>query len=149
MKKKIILLIMAAFCTITHAQSALFNKYENQQDVTTVVVSKTMFRMMPSLNVGNRNMKKIASKIDQLKVMTCERNALITKISSDAKRIFDKKPWEEVMRYKEGNNNTIIYMQPLDKGKYEYSLYNVDKGELEIISIIGNLTLQEIQSITE
>ena len=139
MKKTIILLIMAAFCTITHAQSALFNKYENQQDVTTVVVSKTMFRMMPSLNVGNRNMKKIASKIDQLKVMTCERNALITKISSDAKRIFDKK----------GNNNTIIYMQPLDKGKYEYSLYNVDKGELEIISIIGNLTLQEIQSITE
>lgn len=140
---------MTAFCFVAHAQNSLFSKYESTNGVSTVVVSKAMFRMMPNMNVGNRNIKKIASKIDNLKVLTCERHALIAKISKDAVQIYGRHPWEEVMRYKDGASNVIIYMQPLGRGKYEYALYSTDKGELEIINIIGNITLQEIKSITE
>lgn len=149
MKKIITLLVMALCWCAANAQSSLFSKYENTTGVSTVVVSKAMFRMMPNINVGNRNIKKIASKIDNLKVMTCERHALISKIAKDATQVYGRSPWEEVMRYKDGPSNVIIYMKPLGKGKYEYSLYSTDKGELEIINIIGNITLQEIKSIAE
>ncbi len=149
MKKTIVMLLLAVFCLASHAQNALFTKYENTQGVSTVVVSKAMFRAMPNMNVGNHNIKKIASKIDNLKVMSCERHALIAKISKDAVLIYNRHPWEEVMRYKDGPSNTIIYMQPLGRGKYEYVLYTTDKGALEIIDIVGNITLQEIKSITD
>ena len=52
------------------------------------------------------------------------------------------------MRYKEADQNTVIYMRSLGKEKYEYVLYNTEKGELQIISIVGNITLQDIQAIT-
>ncbi len=35
----------------------------------------------------------------------------------------------------------------LDKGLYEYVLYSNDKGALQIINIVGKLTLQDIQQI--
>lgn len=149
MKKTALLLLMMTICAIGHAQSTLFRKYENTDGVSTVVVSKAMFRMMPDVNVGNRNIKKIASKIDNLRVLSCERQQLIAKISKDAAAVYKNKPWEEVMRYKEGTSSTVIYMQPTGKGKYEYSLYTTEKGELQIISIVGNITLQDIKSITD
>lgn len=147
MKKTLIMLLMLAASIAGQAQRALFNKYENVNGVSTVVVSKAMFRMMPNMTVGNRNIKKIASKIDHIKVLECERQALISKISREAAAIYGKKPWEEMMRYKDGSENTIIYMCPLDKGLYEYVLYSTDKGALQIINIVGKLTLQDIQQI--
>ena len=148
MKKYILLFLMMAVCVIGHAQSSIFKKYENTKGVSTVVVSKSMLRMMPNISVGNRNIKKIASKIDNLQVLSCERSALISKISKDAHDIYQKKPGEEAMRYKEEDQNTIIYMRSLGKEKYEYVLYNTEQGELQIISIVGNITLQDIQAIT-
>lgn len=147
MKHLLLTLLMATACLAANAQTALFRKYEANSAVNTVTVSKAMFRMMPNIDVGNRNIRKIASKIDNLQVLSCERQALISKISKDALAIYGKHPWEEVMRYKEGSGNTIIYMQTLGKGKYEYALYTTEKGELQIISIVGNITLQEIQAI--
>ena len=148
MKKYILIFLMMAVCAIGHAQSSIFKKYENTKGVSTVVVSKAMLRMMPNISVGNHNIKKIASRIDNLQVLSCERSALISKISKDALAIYKKKPWEEAMRYKEGGQITVIYMRPLGKGKYEYVLYNTEEGELQIISIVGDITLQEIQAIT-
>ncbi len=149
MKKSLIMLLMLAVCTVAQAQSALFSKYENVNGVSTVVVSKAMFRMMPNMSIGNRNIKKVASKIDHIKVLECERAALISKISKEAIAIYTRRPWEEMIRYKDGTENTIIYMSSLGKGLYEYALYSTDKGALQIINIVGNLTLQDIQQITK
>jgi hypothetical protein len=146
MKKTLIMLLILAVCMATQAQNNLFSKYEKVDGVSTVVVSKAMFRMMPNMTIGNRNIKKIASKIDHIKVLSCERSALINKIGKEATAIYTKKPWEEMMRYKEGTENTIIYMS--SQGKlYEYVLYTTDKGALQIINIVGNLTLKDIQQI--
>lgn len=141
-------MVLMAVSVIAHAQTNLFKKYENTNGVSTVLVSKAMFRMMPNANFGNHNVKKIASKIDNLQVLSCERQALINNIAKDVSLIYNKKPWEEVMRYKEGKSNTIIYMKPMGQGKYEYVLYTTEKGELSIISIVGNITLEEIKSIS-
>lgn len=148
MKKHILTLLLVATCAIGHAQSALFQKYQDNQAVNIVMISKAMFRMMPNIDVGNHNIRKIASKIDNLQVLTCERQALIAKISKDALATYARQPWEEVMRYKEGTGTTIIYMHAMGKGKYEYALYTTERGELQIISITGNITLQDIKSIT-
>lgn len=148
MKKTILMFLMMAVCAIGHAQSSIFKKYAKTKDVSTVVVSKAMLRMMPDISVGNQNIKKISSKIDNLQVLTCERSAIISKISKDAHAIYQKKPWEEAMRYEEEDQSTVIYMRPLGKEKYEYVLYNTEQGELQIISIVGDITLQDIQAIT-
>ena len=148
MKKFFVTLVISFLFGFAHAQSMLFNKYENVDGVSTVIVSKAMLRMIPDLHIGEHNIRKIASKLDRLKVLTCERQSLIDKIAKDAAKIYNKHPWEEMMRYKEGRSLTVIYMNPLGKGKYQYVLYTMDKGELQIIDITGAITLEEIKDIT-
>lgn len=148
MKTPILLLLFLAISSFTKAQSSLFKKYENAKEVTTVTVTKAMLRMMPDMTVGKRNIRKIASKIDHLQVLSSERQAMNSRIAKDALAIYAKRPWEEVMSYNEGGSKTIIYMQNMGKGKYEYALMTTDKGQLQIISITGNITLQDIKSIT-
>jgi hypothetical protein len=141
--------MLMALCSLSYGQAALFNKYANTDGVTTVVVSKAMFRMMPDVKIDNRDIKKIANKIDQLRALTCERKQLIARIAKDAAAIYSRSPWQEMMRYKEGRTNTVIYMCPAGKGKHQFVLYTTELGELNIISIVGNLTLEDIRSITQ
>ena len=136
MKKYFLIAIMMAITTLGHAQSTLFKKYENTKGVSIVTISKAMFRRMPS-------------KIDHLQILSCERQVLNAKINKDAVYIYGKKPWEEVMSYRENGGNTYIYMRTIGNGKYEYALYTTEKGELQIISITGDLTLRDIQAIAK
>ncbi|PVX57916.1 uncharacterized protein DUF4252 [Hallella colorans] len=149
MKKYFLIAIMMAITTLGNAQSTLFKKYENTKGVSIVTISKAMFRMMPTMKVGNKNLKKIASKIDHLQILSCERQVLNAKINKDVVYIYGKKPWEEVMSYRENGGNTYIYMRTIGNGKYEYALYTTEKGELQIISITGDLTLRDIQAIAK
>lgn len=139
---------MLVLCNLTYGQKALFDKYADVDGVSSVVVSKSMFRMMPDINVGNRNLKRLASKIDQLRALTCDRKTIIARISKDALAIYGRHPWQEMMRYREGSSHTVIYMCPAGKGKHQYVLYSTEQGQLNIISVVGNITLEDIRSIT-
>ena len=70
------------------AQKALFDKYEDTNGVTTIYISKTMLGMIPNVKAGNHDISEIASKLDQLRILTCEKATLIPRILDDAKKIY-------------------------------------------------------------
>lgn len=130
------------------AQDALFDKYEDTNGVTTVFISKTMLGMIPNVKAGNHDISKIAGKLDQLRILTCEKASLIPSILDDAKKTYKSEGYEAIMRMNDDGGKMTIYQRSLKGGKNEFVLLQEDGSNLNIINVKGAITLKDIQKIT-
>ena len=130
------------------AQDALFDKYEDTNGVTTIFISKTMLGMIPNVKAGNHDISKIASKLDQLRILTCEKATLIPRILDDAKKTYKSEGYEAIMRMNDEGEKMTIYQRSLKGGKNEFVLLQEDGSNLNIINVKGAITLKDIQMIT-
>lgn len=130
------------------AQDALFDKYEDTNGVTTVFISKTMLGMIPNVKAGNHDISKVAGKLDQLRILTCEKASLISRILDDAKKTYKSEGYEAIMRMNDDGGKMTIYQRSLKGGKNEFVLLQEDGSNLNIINVKGAITLKDIQKIT-
>lgn len=130
------------------AQDALFDKYEDTNGVTTVFISKTMLGMIPNVKAGNHDISKVAGKLDQLRILTCEKASLICRILDDAKKTYKSEGYEAIMRMNDDGGKMTIYQRSLKGGKNEFVLLQEDGSNLNIINVKGAITLKDIQMIT-
>ena len=130
------------------AQDALFDKYEDTNGVTTVFISKTMLGMIPNVKAGNHDISKIAGKLDQLRILTCEKATLIPRILDEAKKTYKSEGYEAIMRMNDEGEKMTIYQRSLKGGKNEFVLLQEDSSNLNIINVKGAITLKDIQMIT-
>ena len=129
MKRFILTLSLALFaCIMASAQKALFDKYSETDGVSTVYISHKMMRMMGNVKAGNKDISKIASRLDY-------------------QSIFSQQRFSVVMQVNEGTEHTTIYERHYPNGKNEFSLLAIERNEITIINLLGNVTLQDIQGI--
>lgn len=148
MKRFILTLSIALFaCIMASAQKALFDKYSETDGVSTVYISHKMMRMMGNVKAGNKDISKIASRLDYLQILSCERRSLIPSIKKTAQSIFSQQRFSVVMQVNEGTEHTTIYERHYPNGKNEFSLLAIERNEITIINLLGNVTLQDIQGI--
>ncbi|MBO4821254.1 MAG: DUF4252 domain-containing protein [Prevotella sp.] len=153
MKQRNIYMVFLSLLLMTVAQSAmaqdaLFDKYEDTNGVTTIFISKTMLGMIPNVKAGNHDISKIAGKLDQLRILTCEKATLIPRILDDAKKTYKSEGYEAIMRMNDEGEKMTIYQRSLKGGKNEFVLLQEDGSNLNIINVKGAITLKDIQMIT-
>ena len=102
-------LLLIAVASGAMAQDTLFEKYEDTNGVTTVFISKTMLGMIPNVKAGNHDISEIAGKLDQLRILTCEKASLIPRILEDAKKIYKNDGYEAIMRMNDDGEKMTIY----------------------------------------
>jgi hypothetical protein len=163
MKKSIILSLFMAFMSVyTFAQdNSAFDKYEENDEVTTVVVTKQAFLMLKKVTSESKEAqeyKRLVSGLNELKVFTTE-NA---KVASDMRATFDayikSKKMIELMRVKDKEANVKIYVRQGKSEDYvtEFLMLvdemNVSmdqsKPELVIVTLTGDINLNDIAKIT-
>ena len=157
MKTKYLLLIICMLSiNITYAQNntfkSLFEKYENEDDVTIISISKAMFNMMSgqNINTGNVDLKNIAPKIESLLIITSDKSAMKEKMALEFKSVIDKnKDYEELMRIRDGKSNVIFNAKKKGDIINELIMFVNGEDEFVAIQILGNFTLEEIQQITK
>ena len=147
MKKLLIILLLTATCAVSHAQNDLFRKYEDTKGVTTVYVSKAMMNMFPNISVGNNKMEKISRKLDMLRILSCNCPSLIPSIRNYAVAIYKNNRYQLLMQENEDGEKTFIYKRGLGKNKNEFVLLSVEHDELNIINVIGNVSLNDIRQL--
>ena len=140
-------LLLIAVASGAMAQDTLFEKYEDTNGVTTVFISKTMLGMIPNVKAGNHDISEIAGKLDQLRILTCEKASLIPRILEDAKKIYKNDGYEAIMRMNDDGEKMTIYQRTLKGGKNEFVLLQEDSSDLNIINVKGAITLKDIQMI--
>lgn len=156
MKAKYILLMICLLgSSLIHAQNStfenLFDKYENEDDVTVVSISKAMFRMMPgNINTGNVDIKNIIPKIESMLIITSDKTKMKEKMHSEFKSLINKnKDYEELMRVKDGKSNITFNAKKKGDIISELVMLINDEEDFVAIQILGNFTLDDIQEIAK
>lgn len=141
-------IILALTAATASAQTKLFEKYENVKRVETVFISKALLSMATGGKMIDKEIGKVAQKLDEVRILSCEAPALARKIREEAAAIYKTGAYEQLMRINDDDEKTFIYAKKIDK-KYEYVLFSYEKDEVEIINLVGNLTLDELKRIAD
>lgn len=130
---------------VAHAQQQLFSLYEEMDGVTTINISKHMLRSMGGLAMGKKKLGNVAQQLSSLQILTCENPKLAATIRTTAEGYYKKKRYTQVLRNHEKGSFTIIYQRQLPNKEYEYALLSSTARSIQLINIVGRITLQQLQ----
>lgn len=150
MKRISIIVLLMALCSVySYGQQSFFDKYAEMDGVTSVYITKSMLSLFPQgqTNVNGVNIGNIASRLDNIQILSSDKPDIIAKLRKETADINSRNGYEELMRIREDGEKTTIYFRDKKQEKKEFVLLTDEKDELTIISIVGDLTLQEIQGI--
>ena len=146
--KCIIIAFLLTLSSVCIAQSNIFEKYADTEDVTTVYISKKMFQLIPSIEKSNLNLQNMKNKIESLQILTTSKKELIEILRKETLSMTNK-TYEELMRIKENDTLTTFYILQKGENINELIMLNNDVDKLTIIQLIGNFTIDDIQEITK
>ncbi len=159
MKKLIVVVAFLLGSTFAFAQS-VFDKFEDKEGVTSVVVTQKMFEMMSKVKADAKGKDtqqylNLLKKLDNLKVFT----TASTKIGSDMKATVNaylkSNPLEELMRVNNAGKNVKIYIKSGASENMVKELLmliegaNLKDADTIVLSLTGNFSLEEIAILTE
>ncbi len=165
--KKIILSIAVVFMSLTtYAQNSIFDKFEDMNDVSSVIVNKEAFRMLAKFKGGGEEGQEYLEMVQGLssfKVFTTEKPEIAAQMSDVMNKYLSAAKLTELMRVKDEETNVKIYVrQGKDEdhlsellmfvngvGKYMEGSDSPIKAETVILSLTGDIDLNKISKLTE
>ena len=150
MIRTFIITLLMTLCSIcSYGQQSFFDKYAEMEGVTSVYITKSMLSLFPKgqTSVNGVNIGNIASRLDNIQILSADEQPIIDKLRKETSGINSRNGYEELMRVREDGEKTTIYFKDGKKDKKEFVLLVDEKDEFTIISIVGDLSLQEIQGI--
>ena len=150
MIRTFIITLLITFCSVSsYGQQSFFDKYAEMDGVTSVYITKSMLSLFPKgqTSVNGVNIGNITSRLDNIQILSADEQPIIDKLRKETSGINTRNGYEELMRVREDGEKITIYFKDGKKDKKEFVLLMDQKDEFTIISIVGDLTLQEIQGI--
>ncbi len=157
MKKRILLIILLIGITIsTSVAQNVFDKFEEYDAVEAMIVNAEAFRMLGQIGGESseaKEIEQIAKSLTGLKVFS----TTDATVGAEMKMTFDKyiksKSLTELMRVKDKDGNTKIYVK---KGKDEdhvtelvMFIKDLSNKEIIIVSLSGDIDLNNIHKVTD
>lgn len=159
MTKFIVTLALALIPTVFFGQSA-FDKFDGQDDITSVVVNKKAFEMLGEIKTDVKQKEaakyvKMADKIDSFRMFSTSS----VKKGAEMKSAFDsyrkKEGLEELVRVNDKGQNVMIYMKSGNSSsKVKELLMFIEGGdrkgdETVLISLTGDIDLSNLDSLSK
>ena len=150
MIRTFIITLLITLCSVcSYGQQSFFDKYAEMEGVTSVYITKSMLSLFPKgqTSVNGVNIGNITSRLDNIQILSADEQPIIDKLRKETSGINSRNGYDELMRVREDGEKITIYFKDGKKDKKEFVLLMDQKDEFTIISIVGDLTLQEIQGI--
>jgi len=160
MKKIAIIIALAIAPMVSWSQNA-FDSFENEKDVTSVVVTKNMFKLLSKMDLNSTDPEaqaylKMVNDLDNIKIFTTDNPSVSSKMDAAvAKYISASKNLGELMRVKEDGKNIKFYSKEGKNENFVSELLMHMEGIVDgkpttvIMSITGNIDLKQISKLTE
>ena len=157
MKNLIITLVFAFVTNVFYAQGA-FDKFDGQDDVTSVIVNKKMFDLMSKVKADPTDKQtqqyiNLIKKLDYLKVFTTKNPKIEADMKASADKYIKTAGLEELMRVNDsGKNVRIMVKSGASDTQIRELLMFVDgakNDETVLLSLTGNFDLNEISVLTD
>lgn len=153
--KKIVLIISLIISNLTFSQS-VFDKFENQEDITTIIVTKKMFTMLSKVEIKDIESQKyvdLIKKLDNLKVFVTENNTKSTDMKAVADKYQKSAGLEELMRVSEKGKSVKIHVKSgANESQVKELLMFIESSGREksvLMSLTGNFSLDELSALTD
>lgn len=165
--KKIILTIAIVLVTLTtYAQNSIFDKFEDMDDVSSVIVNQEAFRMLAKFKGGGEEGQEYMDMVKGLtsfKVFTTEKPEIASQMDAIMKKYLSSSKLTELMRVKDDETNVKIYVrQGKDEdhvselvmfvngvAKYMKDSDSPIQAETVILTLTGDIDLNKISKLTE
>lgn len=159
MKKAILIIIGALFPLFSFAQNT-FDAFENEREVTSVVVTKNMFKLLSKMDLDSKDPEakaylNMVNSLDNIKIFTTENPEIQQKMDAAVKKhLSSGNKLEELMRI---NDEGQIIKFFVKEGKNKNSVSellmhltgNVDgKHATVIMTITGDIDLRQLSQLT-
>ena len=160
MKKILIIAVLTVLPLFGFSQTSIFDKFEDMDDVTTIVINQNAFRMLSKVSGDSQEAKEymdIVKSLTSLKVFTTEKESIANEMKSIVAKYLKSEKLSELMRIKDKGANVKIYVR---EGKdedhvrellmyvNEISENGVHGQEAVILSLTGDINLNNISKIT-
>ncbi len=160
MKKIAIILVMALAPVVSWSQNA-FDSFEDENDVTAVVVTKNMFKLLSKMDLNSTDPEaqqylNMVNNLDNIKIFTTENPAVAKRMDAAVEKyVSGNKNLGELMRVKDDGQNIKFYSKEGKNDNYVSELLMHLEGMVDgkpttvIMSITGNIDLKQISKLTE
>lgn len=155
MKTKFIFLVSALFGYFSTQAQSVFDKFEDNSEVTTVVVSQKMFQMLSKIDSKDPEAKEfmdVANKLTGLKIFTTSNKSVGQKMSDEVKKYLSTASLSELMRIKDKDSNVKFYVKQGRDADHvsELLMFIVDSSDSQtvLLTLTGDIDLNKIGALT-
>lgn len=156
---KLLGLTMAIAFMSTTVVAQDFSKYDNVREINSIVVNKSMFKLMSKLDLDSQDEDvkaylELVENLDDIKVYTTESLEYGKQLQSDFDALKSKNNLEELMRVKSDGKNVNFYIKPGKSDDYVNQLlmfinsYEASDTQSVLMLINGNIDLKNISKLT-
>lgn len=159
MKKAILIIIGTLFPLFSFAQNT-FDAFENEREVTSVVVTKNMFKLLSKMDLDSKDPEaqaylNMVNSLDNIKIFTTENPEMQKKMDAAVKNYLSSGAnLEELMKINDRGQEIKFFVK---EGKNKNSVQellmhltgNVDgKHSTVIMTITGDIDLRQLSQLT-
>lgn len=154
--RKLILSLVLVLTTSPFFGQSVFDKFEDQDGITAVVVNKKMFTLLSKMEVKDKESQQyvnLIKKLDNLRVFVTESD----KKADDMKAVSDKyiksASLEELMKINDKGKSVKIFVRSgaTDSQIKELMMFVEGSGgeETVLMSLLGDFDLNELSVLTD
>ena len=166
MKKQIAILFMALLPTFIYSQD-IFEKYEDNSDVTFVAMQPKMFQMLANISVDSDDPEAqeffdLVRSITSFRVITTANSSISSDIDGWVSKRLKGSSYEELMRVRDGDSNVKFYVKEGKDDDHVKELLmfvtgledkNIEiegrKMETVLLSLTGDIDLRKVGKLTD
>ena len=153
MKRRVyIITLMLVFGTLfCSAQESFFDRYADWRDIKTVYISKRMLKMVKSydgeVKVNGMRLGIMNEGLENIQIFSCEVKPAVEKLREETRELVPANGYEEIITIRDEGEKVSILFKELKENLSEFVLITDRSNEFNIISIVGRITLQDIQNM--
>jgi len=156
MKNIIIILTITLVHNLFFGQN-VFDKFEEIDEITSVIVTKKMFEMMANVKINDQEGQKfldLAKKLNNLKVFTTSHSKYRTEMKSTFEKYLETKKLEKLMSVSEQSTKVRIYVNQEKNTTQIKELLMFINGndsyqDTAIILLTGSFDLNDISALVD
>jgi len=166
MKKIILIFAVVALSFNSYAQSSIFDKFEDMDGVSSVIVNQEAFKMLARFKGGGdegQEYLEMVQNLNSFKVFTTDNLEIASEMTAVMDKYLKSSKLTELMRVKDEDTNVKIFVRAGKDddhvsellmfvngvGKYMKDSDSPIKAETVILSLTGDIDLNKISKLTE
>ena len=154
--RKLILSLVLVFSANTFFAQNVFDKFEDQEGITAVVVNKKMFSLLSKMEVKDKESQQyvnLIKKLDNLRVFVTQSDKKSDEMRSISDKYVKSASLEELMKINEKGKSVKIYVKSgaSDSQVKELMMFVEGSGNEEtvLMSLVGDFDLNELSVLTD